>query len=114
MGIDVRVSSFASWITNEIAVVAIVLPGDYNGDGLVDMKDYTIWADNFGWTGLPGENAADGNNDGVVNLADYSVWADQFRNTPSGTVPEPTTLVLLGLGGVVIFWRRKKYSASPR
>lgn len=52
------------------------IPGDFNQDGVVDLADYTVWADSFGQTGnlLP----ADGNGDGTVDLADYTVWADHF------------------------------------
>jgi hypothetical protein len=51
--------------------------GDFNGDGVVDIADYTVWADNFGGAGPAG----DGNGDGVVDIADYTVWADNFGST---------------------------------
>jgi hypothetical protein len=51
--------------------------GDFNGDGVVDIADYTVWADNFGQAGPAG----DGNGDGVVDIADYTVWADHFGAT---------------------------------
>ena len=31
-------------------VVPIALPGDYNGDGIVDAADYTRWRNNLGST----------------------------------------------------------------
>jgi hypothetical protein len=52
------------------------IPGDYNGDGTVDLADYTVWADHYGQSGP--DVAGDGNNDGTVDLADYTVWADHY------------------------------------
>ncbi|MCA9189180.1 MAG: hypothetical protein KDA99_26325, partial [Planctomycetales bacterium] len=62
------------------------LPGDYNGNGIVDAADYTVWKDNFG---SDTELAADGNEDGVVNAADYTIWKDNFGQTNSVTQVEP-------------------------
>jgi hypothetical protein len=69
-------------VSGQTETVVVLIPGDYNGDGYVDLADYTIWADNYGQTGsgIPG----DGNNDGVVDLADYTVWADHYgQGTPA-------------------------------
>jgi poly(3-hydroxybutyrate) depolymerase len=52
------------------------IPGDYNGDGVVDLADYTVWADHYGQSGQG--VAGDGNGDGTVDLADYTVWADHY------------------------------------
>jgi hypothetical protein len=57
------------------------IPGDGNGDGVVDLADYTVWADQYGLRGLPGVYAGDYNGDGSVDLADYTVWADHFGET---------------------------------
>ena len=40
------------------AIVPPSLAGDYNGDGVVDAADYTVWRDTFGQTGA--DLAADG------------------------------------------------------
>lgn len=55
------------------------LAGDYTRDGVVDLADYTVWADLFGQTGenLP----ADGNGDGSVGLPDYTIWADNYMKS---------------------------------
>ncbi len=50
-------------------------PGDYNGDGKIDMKDSTVlrrWL--AGWSGVTiNERNSDVNGDGKVNLLDYTI-----------------------------------------
>lgn len=55
------------------------VPGDYNGDGVVNEGDYSAWRNAYG----SGDPAADGNGDGVVNAADYVVWRDNVGATGS-------------------------------
>jgi hypothetical protein len=84
------------------------LPGDYDEDGDVDVNDFVVWQDQFGF---PGEQTADGNRDGLVDAADYTVWQDSVtahtassKNSPRGA-PEPTScallieLIAIGMGG---------------
>jgi autotransporter-associated beta strand protein len=59
--------------------IAVVLPGDYNGDLVVDAADYTTWRDTLGQTG--GNLAADGNGDFTVNQADFELWKQNFGLT---------------------------------
>lgn len=74
------------------------LPGDYNGDGIVDAADYTVWRDSLGrvWPGL----AADGTGDGRVDGDDLTFWRERFGNTAGGVaplaaaVPEPDAVLL--------------------
>ncbi len=49
--------------------------GDYNGDGVVDAADYTVWQDTKGSTT---DLRADGNGDGVVDAADHDLWKAHF------------------------------------
>ena len=82
--------------------------GDYNGDGVVNTADYTVWRDNLGQNiTLPNEDP--GTTPGMVTVEDYTFWQSRFgANSGSGTsnvaVPEPasglllTLLALLSLG----------------
>ncbi len=85
--------------------------GDYNDDGYVDQADYTVWADSYGETGAWLD--ADGNNDEVIDQADYTIWADHYGESASSpaAVPEPSMLVLFGLGVVAMVRRRSRQSA---
>ncbi len=51
--------------------------GDFNGDGVFDAADYTVWQDNGG------------------DQIDYRTWKDNFgQPIASGSGAEPTTLLL--------------------
>lgn len=75
--------------------------GDYNGDGVVDAADYTVWRDT---NGASGEGlAADGNRDGIINAGDYEVWKTTFGELVitgpgfgiSRTAPEPSACLMV-------------------
>ena len=82
------------------AFEAVLLPGDYNGNNVVDAADYTLWRNTLGQMGMA--LAADGNGNGTIDAGDYDVWKLHFGQTAgvgSGAsanagVPEPATLVL--------------------
>ena len=54
-----------------------LVPGDTNGDGLVDMTDYSAWFNNYGKTGV---TLADGdmNGDGTMDMGDYALWFNNY------------------------------------
>jgi len=100
--------------------------GDYNGNGIVDAADYTVWRDTFGQTLLwPGEGA-DGDLSGTIDQGDYDFWKANFGLGSPGTasggtiggpgslpVPEPGALVLLlGASGMLLL--RPKTRAFPQ
>lgn len=75
------------------------VPGDYNGNGIVDAADYVLWRN-----GGPLQNQVD--DPGTVNAADYTAWRTRFGNA-AGTgsftialvaVPEPASVVIMTLG----------------
>jgi Dockerin type I domain len=90
------------------AATAPTPTGDYNGDGVVDAADYTIWRGTFGQTVSSGAGA-DGNGNGMIDSSDYDFWKARFGNSIAGAgsgaalsaaVPEPTSLALSALGGL--------------
>ena len=80
----------AKWLQRDVAVDtssgvaatcnATLLPGDLNGDNVVDLQDFGALAEAFGTeAGGPGWNwLADLNGDGVVDLGDFSLLASDF------------------------------------
>ncbi|MEN1678083.1 MAG: PEP-CTERM sorting domain-containing protein [Planctomycetota bacterium] len=88
-------------------------PGDFNGDGIVDAADYTVWRDSLG-TGdsLLGNGDETGASAGVVDVADFLLWKSFYGTSyapamaPLGSggvanVPEPATALSVLLAGVV-------------
>jgi uncharacterized repeat protein (TIGR01451 family) len=61
--------------------------GDINCDGIVDIRDYGIWRQNFGQQGAG--NPADLNQDDIVDIRDYGIWRANFGHT-AGTAPRRT------------------------
>jgi hypothetical protein len=87
-----------------LRVVTSALSGDFNGDGMVDAADYTVWRDNFG-----GDESAfatgTGSGDSTIDDSDYQLWRSNFGSggqaagtlAAAGSVPEPSACVLLGM-----------------
>ena len=95
----------------EAAVVyapATLIPGDVDGDGNADLSDFGIIAFNFG---AAGTNHAHGDltGEGDVNEDDFAQHAaNPAASAPAvAPVPEPTSLVLIGLGGLALLRRRR-------
>ena len=103
-----------------ILSIGIAVGPDFNGDGVVDALDLAIWKANKGITMGGTVLQGDANGDGAVDGADYLIWLEEFTMGPgsggggfespsSGTVPEPTGLALLAIGGLLAsaFRRRR-------
>ncbi len=97
-----------------MVIEELLLPGDYNQDGVVDAADYVLWRDTLGQqaAGL----AADGNNNGSVDSADYDVWRANFGRSASAsvsnvgsdaTVPEPHTCLLFAFIPIFTMFLRR-------
>lgn len=93
----------------------VALPGDYDGDGLVNDDDYAVWAAEYGSSA---SLLADGNGDGAVDAADYTVWRDNygaswedFIYSISTAVPEPTAGALLLLS--LLLTPRRRATNQP-
>jgi hypothetical protein len=93
--------------------VIVGVPGDYNNNGVVDMADYVLWRN-----GGPLQNEV--NTPGTVDASDYDAWRARFGNTSgSGSsvhgaaVPEPGSVILLILGGMIALPKRYHVSVRP-
>ncbi|HEX2476814.1 MAG TPA: hypothetical protein VHK01_18820 [Lacipirellulaceae bacterium] len=85
-----------------LKISAAGVPGDYNGNGVVDAADYVLWR-----KGGPLQNEVD--SPGIVNVADYSAWRARFGSTSGSgatfeirSVPEAATVTLLIFGLLTI------------
>jgi serralysin len=97
----------------QLAAEAMLL-GDYNGDGVVDAADYTVWRDHFG----EGDESAlhgNGNGTGGVDEGDFTLWKTNFGATLGGgavvavgSVPEPGGVGLLLLATVSLLAARRR------
>ena len=81
----------------------VVVTGDYNGNGIVDAADYTVWRNTFGQTVFWHGDGADGDQSGTIDDGDYDFWKEHFGDVVStamaiGTgqaVPESSTAMLM-------------------
>jgi hypothetical protein len=88
------------------------VPGDYNGNGVVDGADYVLWRN-----GGPLQNEVD--TPGTVNAADYTAWRARFGNTSgSGSgvggaaVPEPATWLVTSMIAAIIGLGRRRINKT--
>ena len=85
-------------------VASVLEPGDANGDGKVDINDLTIVPTNFGQTGMTW-GQGDFIGDGRVDINDLTIVLTSFGYAVTAAcglaaVPEPSALVLIGVGVV--------------
>jgi hypothetical protein len=100
-----------------------ILPGDYNGNGLVEAGDYVVWRNHRNQEfNLPNEHPA-AETTGIVDDEDYEFWKSEFGNslelvpatsTRVSSVPEPSAAVLVVVAGwFMAFTRRKQIGERP-
>ncbi len=90
------------------------LPGDYNGNNVVDAADYTLWRDNLGsGASLPNDDSPG------VGQDDFDRWKTNFGMSAGGgslsetssAVPEPVGSLMAAMGalGLMVVRRRRAY-----
>ena len=76
--------------------------GDFNGDGIVDAADFTVWRDTFGSSI---DLRADADRDGLIGQSDYFIWQDNFgavAGSTARTVPEPSSFILVLIAALAL------------
>lgn len=109
-GIDFHpLRSFAAQIEH-----APVLVGDVNADGFVGIADLNVLLGNWNQTvevGNLSQGDLAGDGDGFIGISDLNVvlgnWNAGTPPADGAAVPEPTSLALLGLGGMLIMHRKR-------
>ena len=107
------------------------LEGDFDLDGVVDSNDFGVFNAAFGWQATGDEmHAADFNGDGVVDTNDFGVFNGNYNLSqvtyggmpiprtligspvapPPVSVPEPTSLLLIVVAGLLGLHRRAMYA----
>jgi T5SS/PEP-CTERM-associated repeat protein len=105
------------YTTGVISVVSAGLAGDYNGNGIVDAADYTVWRDTLG-NAVAASSGADGNANGVIDQADYDVWKSNFGNhagsgsSANAGVPEPAAIALALIAAALLYVRPRAANKS--
>ena len=90
-GLDWLIDYAANTVTLEI-----LLPGDYNDDGSVDGSDFLVWQRTDGTPA--GLSAWQGN---------YGIGSGTGSLSATATVPEPTSLVLVGMCALMLVRRHR-------
>jgi arabinogalactan endo-1,4-beta-galactosidase len=88
------------------------VPGDFNGDGMVDAADLAVWQGEFG--NVAGGAAADGDHDGDVDGVDFLTWqrnlqglSQSERASIAAPEPDAEAVLLLLTGGSAILARAR-------
>ncbi len=80
--LTVKVTDKVKKTATESFSMAVSLIGDFNGDGVVNLSDHTLFVAAFGLSeGDDGFNAEmDMNGDGTINTADFLIFVSHFPN----------------------------------
>ena len=91
---------------DNVKVFAIPEPADLNMDGFVEGLDLGILLGNFNSVAPPSGGELNGTD--PVDGLDLGILLSEWAPAPgAASVPEPTSLALLGLGGLAMLMRRR-------
>ncbi len=92
--------------------IADIIAGDLDGDGFVGINDLNIVLSNWNQSVPPGDPLADPSGDGFVGIDDLNEvlgnWNAGVPPTAGAAIPEPGTLLVMGLGGLVVLRRNRR------
>jgi hypothetical protein len=101
----------AAFLTIDFDPTKLIVFGDFNADGAINLDDYNILTTNFHKTGATFAEG-DFTFDGTVDLHDFVGFRQAFEAASVGAaaVPEPggMILVMLGLAGFGGMFRRRR------
>ena len=80
--ITVKVTDNANTTVTENFSMVVSLIGDFNGDGVVNLSDHSLFVAVYGLSkGDDGYNAEmDLNGDEIINIADFQIFVSHFPN----------------------------------
>ncbi|MCX5653888.1 MAG: autotransporter-associated beta strand repeat-containing protein, partial [Planctomycetota bacterium] len=121
-GYTLTLSGGGTAINLDVAAIPTHIAGDANEDGYVDAQDYIVVSGSYGKTPAVWTDG-DVFVDNVVDAQDYVEISGHYgEGVPvplgasslgaSSTVPEPSTLILLAIGGAVLAFSRRKQLLS--
>lgn len=86
------------WEIDVVGSAATANSADFDGNDIVDGKDFLIWQRGFGAVGTGTGATGDANGDHDVDGDDLVIWKNQFGSAGIAAIPEPSTLALISLG----------------
>lgn len=103
---------------SDFALNTSVLPGDANGDGLVNVADLGLLATNYGQTSGVTWQPGDFNNDGLVNIADLGILATSYGRSvgpppaASPSAPSGLSAAANGSNAITLQWQSNSPDAQ--
>jgi MYXO-CTERM domain-containing protein len=84
------------------------LPGDFDGNNIVDNADLALWTAGFGQIDQTNDSNGDADADGDVDGADFLIWQQNVIPTVAvSSVPEPAAAALALVGLCALASRRR-------